>query len=37
MITTAHGKNLSLAGLMYTKVNALLVIRHRRNRSTPVT
>ncbi|WP_064370514.1 MULTISPECIES: host cell division inhibitor Icd-like protein [Klebsiella] len=37
MITAAQGKSLSLAGLMYTKVNALLVIRHRRNRSKPVT
>lgn len=37
MITAAQGKSLSLAGLMYTKVNALRVVRHRRNRSKPVT
>jgi hypothetical protein len=35
MITAAHGKA-SLAGLMYVKVNALRVVRHRRNLSKPV-
>ncbi|WP_049085538.1 ash family protein [Klebsiella grimontii] len=37
MIAAAQGKSLSLAGLMYTKVNALRVVRHRGNRSKPVT
>ena len=36
MITAAQGKSLSLAGLMYVKVNALRVVRHRRNLSKPV-
>ncbi|WP_458256559.1 ash family protein [Klebsiella oxytoca] len=37
MITAAHGKSLSLAGLMYAKVNALQAVRHRGNLSKPVT
>ncbi|WP_139512822.1 ash family protein [Klebsiella michiganensis] len=37
MITAAQGKSLSLAGLMYAKVNALREVRHRGNRSKPVT
>lgn len=36
MITAARRKSLSLAGLMYVKVNALLVVRHRGNLSKPV-
>ena len=36
MITAARRKSLSLAGLMYVKVNALRVVRHRRNLSKPV-
>lgn len=36
MITAARRKSLSLAGLMFVKVNALLVVRHRRNLSKPV-
>ncbi|HHT0922642.1 TPA: ash family protein [Klebsiella pneumoniae] len=37
MITAAQGKSLSLAGLMYAKVNALRVVRHCGNLSKPVT
>ena len=37
MITAAQDKSLSLAGLMYAKVNALLVVRRRRNLSKLVT
>lgn len=37
MITAAQGKSLSLAGLMYLKVNALRVVIHRGNLSKPVT
>ena len=36
MITAARRKSLSLAGLMFVKVNALLVVRHRGNLSKPV-
>lgn len=36
MITAAQGKSLSLAGLMYAKVNALRVMRHCGNLSKPV-
>lgn len=36
MITAAQGKSLSLAGLMYAKVNALQAVRHRGNLSKPV-
>ena len=36
MITAARRKSLSLAGLMHVKVNALRVVRHRRNLSKPV-
>ena len=37
MIAAAQGKSLSLAGLMYLKVNALRVVIHRGNLSKPVT
>lgn len=37
MITAARRKSLSLAGLMYAKVNALRAVRHRGNLSKPVT
>ncbi|HBR1772176.1 TPA: ash family protein [Klebsiella pneumoniae] len=37
MITGARRKSLSLAGLMYAKVNALQAVRHRGNLSKPVT
>ncbi|HID5294242.1 host cell division inhibitor Icd-like protein [Klebsiella pneumoniae] len=37
MIAAAQGKSLSLAGLMYAKVNALQAVRHRGNLSKPVT
>lgn len=37
MITGAQRKSLSLAGLMYAKVNALQAVRHRGNLSKPVT
>ena len=37
MITGARRKSLSLAGLMYAKVNALRAVRHRGNLSKPVT
>lgn len=37
MITATQGKILSLAGLMYAKVNALRVVCHRGNLSKPVT
>ena len=37
MIAAAQGKSLSLAGLMYAKVNALRAVRHRGNLSKPVT
>ncbi|WP_458411187.1 ash family protein [Klebsiella quasipneumoniae] len=37
MITAVQGKSLSLAGLMYAKVNALQAVRHRGNLSKPVT
>lgn len=37
MITATQGKSLSLASLMYAKVNALRVVRHRENLSKPVT
>lgn len=37
MIFTAHGKSLSLAGLMNAKAKALLVVCHRVNLSKPVT
>lgn len=37
MIAAAQGKSLSLAGLMYAKVNALQEVRHRGNLSKPVT
>ncbi|HHR5697303.1 TPA: host cell division inhibitor Icd-like protein [Klebsiella michiganensis] len=37
MITSAQDKSLSLAGLMYVKVSALRVVRHRGNLSKPVT
>lgn len=37
MITGARRKSLSLAGLMYLKVNALRVVIHRGNLSKPVT
>lgn len=36
MITAARCKSLSLAGLMYAKVNALQAVRHRGNLSKPV-
>lgn len=36
MITAAQDKSLSLAGLMYVKVSALRVVRHRGNLSKPV-
>lgn len=36
MITAARRKSLSLAGLMYAKVNALQAVRHRGNLSKPV-
>ncbi|HAV2044622.1 TPA: ash family protein [Raoultella ornithinolytica] len=36
MIAAAQGKSLSLAGLMYAKVNALQAVRHRGNLSKPV-
>lgn len=36
MITGARRKSLSLAGLMYAKVNALQAVRHRGNLSKPV-
>lgn len=36
MITSAQDKSLSLAGLMYVKVSALRVVRHRGNLSKPV-
>ncbi|HBZ2158870.1 TPA: HAD family hydrolase [Klebsiella pneumoniae] len=36
MITAARRKSLSLAGLMFVKVNALLVVRHRGNLSKPI-
>ena len=36
MIAAARRKSLSLAGLMFVKVNALLVVRHRGNLSKPV-
>ncbi|EMX5222493.1 ash family protein [Klebsiella oxytoca] len=36
MITAARRKSLSLAGLMYPKVNALQAVRHRGNLSKPV-
>ena len=37
MITAARCKSLSLAGLMYAKVNALQAVRHHGNLSKPVT
>ena len=37
MIAAAQGKSLSLAGLIYLKVNALRVVIHRGNLSKPVT
>lgn len=37
MITGARRKSLSLAGLMYAKINALQAVRHRGNLSKPVT
>lgn len=37
MITGARRKSLSLAGLMYAKVNALQAVRHRGNLSKSVT
>ncbi|HHG1332329.1 host cell division inhibitor Icd-like protein [Klebsiella pneumoniae] len=37
MITGARRKSLSLAGLMYAKVNTLQAVRHRGNLSKPVT
>ena len=36
MITAARRKSLSLAGLMFVKVNALRVVRHSGNPSKPV-
>lgn len=36
MITSAQGKSLSLAGLMYAKVNDLRAVCHRRSLSKPV-
>lgn len=37
MITAVQGQSLSLAGLMYAKVNALRAVRHRGNLSKLVT
>ena len=36
MITAVQGQSLSLAGLMYAKVNALQAVRHSGNLSKPV-